>query len=280
MSVARDTEVGVRRLLAPFSRAFRSVDAVSLIFSVLVDFAFLFAYGFVTAPVRDKIVEHAVIVGEILSRASKEMLQTRQASPGLLELLVTNQEARPFLLKLLVLLVLLLGVIYLVYCFFQGTNWKLAVDAVDGKRSYREYLMGFARVNVWWFVAFGLVTVLQTVASLYGVVVERVSQVAPGTFVPTLLNVVFGVFIFVAFISYALVGRARPAREAWRVAVSRQGVVLFIALAVLFASVDWLLRWSVSVSSALQLLLGVAVLLPVVYVVRLLVVSTVREVHN
>ena len=273
----------VRSVFAPFRTAFRAVDPLQGVCSVLLDVAFLFAYGFVTKPVSDKIVEHAVIIGDILSRASKELMQTRDASPGLLELLFTNQEARPFVLKLVVLLVLLLAVVYAVYWFFQGTNWKLARDAARGEGEYLGYMGYFARVNVPWFLFFGFISLLQVGVSLYGVVVERVLQSSLGAFWPMVLDVVFLVVFFAACVSYALPVRGAGwsrVKESFRVVFYWRGLAVLAALFAAFWLINWLLVWAGTRGFAFQAVLGVVVLLPVVYVSRLVIVAMVKGVEG
>ena len=264
-----------RNPLTPLKNAFSRIDALSLLFSVLLDASFLFAYGFLTAPVRDKIVEHAIIIGNILSEASKQFLQTRQASPGIIELLLTNAAIRPFLVKLVVLLLLLLLVVYVIYCFFQGTNWKLAQDLVGKKMPYHQYMILFARVNIFWFLFFGVHAVLSTLVSLRGVVVERVLQVAPSAAPQVMLNIVFGILLFLAFLSYGLLGVKKPIRSALQLSIQKKSITMLVVLVAAFAIINYLLVWAAGFTTALQLLLGVVVLLPAVFVTRLYVMSVI-----
>lgn len=128
-------------------------QSLKLILCMFFDLAFFVVYGMLSAPVFSKLTDHVIILGTFVSDAMKKTGRTYVNNQSLIDLLLKPQ-ILPFFFKFLLLLALLGAIVYIVYCVFQGINWKLSSELAGYDVSWRQYLKAFSKINLLWFGLF------------------------------------------------------------------------------------------------------------------------------
>ena len=147
-------------------------NAFWLVMAALIDALFFIAWGFFTSPIKEKIVEHSVLIANQLS--------TIMAGRGTGILAhMFSPELRPMTGKLILLILLLFGVMYIIYNVFQGTSWWMATKIAGKNYTYRHYMLGFAKINLVWLAGYTLYKLLDVVISLRHLIIEKISPGAP-----------------------------------------------------------------------------------------------------
>lgn len=158
-----------------------------LVLAAVIDALFFIVYGFLTAPVSDKIIEQSVMITNELSKQWAAGLKT-----GLLKLLFMDP-AKQYTGKLLMYLALLFLLGFVIYSLFQALTWVLALRSAGHHQTYWRYLRGFMRVNLTWFAAYILYRLLDIVVDLRFVLIQK--------FEPAAINILGGIlqsiFVFV-----------------------------------------------------------------------------------
>lgn len=145
-----------------------------LVTAAIIDAVFFVAYGFFTGPVSRKISEHAILLSNNLS----PLLAEQHAEKGILELLFTAQ-LRPLTFKLTLLILLLFAISYIIYCIFHGTSWWMAAKIAGQKWKYREYVLGFAKVNLIWLAFYIIFKLFDTFFSIRHLLIEKIIPNSP-----------------------------------------------------------------------------------------------------
>lgn len=167
--------------------------------SSLVDLIFFIAFGFMTGPVYDKLTEHVIIIGSLVSQ---QLRAPGRARPAIIDVLF-QPPVSSFTWKFFLLLLLLAVVVFVIYCLFHGLNWWMATSLTTKKTHWREYMMSFARVNALWFGLFMVWYCIDTIFDLRRLVLEKaLDQPAPGAAI--VLNIILGIIVYFAIVSYPL----------------------------------------------------------------------------
>ncbi len=172
-----------------------------LLLAAFIDALFFLAYGFITAPVSDKIIEQSVMITNELSKQWAAGLKT-----GLLKL-VFMDPAKQYTGKLLMYLALLFLLGYFIYCVFQAVTWTLALRTAGHNQRYFTYLRGFMRVNLVWFACYILYRLLDIIVDLRFVFVQKFEPAAINI-LGGVVDVLFFLIILAAIASYPrLIGK-------------------------------------------------------------------------
>lgn len=126
-----------------------------LLACMALDIGFFFIYGILSTPIFEKLTQHVIIVGTLISQAMNGSGRNYLNNKSLIDILVSPQ-IMPFFLKFTLLLVLLGAIVYLLYCATQGIAWKISSDLAGYKISLNEYLKAFTKTNILWFTLFVL----------------------------------------------------------------------------------------------------------------------------
>jgi len=188
-------------------------NAFWLVIASLTDAVFLLAYGFFTTPVSEKIVEHSVLVANKLSEVMAGKFPT-----GVLFKLF-GPELRPLTFKLILIILLLFLVIYLVYTVFQATSWYIATIIAGKEYSYKQYLLGFARLNILWMGGYLLYKILDVILGLRYIIIRQIVPGAPNIAGKVLLAA-FVFFILAALFSYPLLKAKTIFKTPWRISLA------------------------------------------------------------
>ncbi len=168
--------------------------------SAVLDLLFLALYGFMTAPVFDKLTEHIIVIGTLLS--GQMGAAADRTRPAIIEALFQPPAGR-YVWQFFGLLVLLAIVVFALFCIIQGIAWLIAGMLAGSKMRWRQYLTGFVRINLLWGGLYFLWQCADTILSLRRVAVEKiVGQPAPESGI--FMAVLFCILVYFALISYPL----------------------------------------------------------------------------
>jgi len=112
-----------------------------VILASIVDAVFFVAYGFFSSPIGDQIAAHAILISNKVS----PMIAAGQT--GIVYKLFQDP-LRAITGKLFIILFMYFAVLYLVYVIFQGCSWYIATQISKKKPRFKEYFIGFAKLNV------------------------------------------------------------------------------------------------------------------------------------
>lgn len=242
--------------------------------SGLVDVVFFLAFGFLTAPVYDKLTEHVIIIGTLVSEQLRAA--AGRARPAVFDVLF-QEPVSTYTWQFAGLLVLLAAIVFVLVVVLQGLNWWLAASLANEKQSWRTYLTGFAKVNALWFILFVLWYALDAVVDLRRLVIERTTgQPAAGASIA--LWVVLAAIAYFALASYPSVS----IRKAFA-AGTRKAVVLvpaMLAVAAHFLAGNLVLQGIALLSRTAMLVIGVVLLLGLLSWARLYICLVLRRVHG
>ncbi len=260
-------EIVVKELITSVSLIKK--HAFWLVISSLIDALFFLAWGFFTTPVRDKIVEHSVLIANKLSA----ILAEQEVKTGILSHLLGPQ-LQPMTGKLILLILLLFAVIYVLYNAFHGTSWWMATNIAEMPQKYREYMLGFARVNLIWITGYILYKFIDVIISLRYVIIQKFSPGAPNIAGKVLLAalVLLGI---AAFFSYPRLRAAQLFRTPWRITVS-----LLVLCASMFLAAQFILNSIGKLNVDAALVAGIIILFPVMNLIRTYAIRVLSHVHT
>ena len=223
--------------------------------SAVLDVLFLVFYGFMTAPVFDKLTEHVIVVGTLVTEQVGTV--AGRARPAVIDALFQPPVSR-YTWQFFALLVLLAVVIFVLFCVFQGLAWFAASRLAGSKMCWRKYLLAFARINLLWAGIYFLWQCADTILKLRGIAVAKMmGQAIPesGIAMPFLL----GVVAYFAVISYPLL----EIRRAFMVGVRKIAILLPPAVIVVlqFVICNYLLNKLAAINPKLSFIAGAIVLL-------------------
>ena len=237
-----------------------------LVIAAFVDAVFFVAWGFFTTPIKDKILEHAVLIANELS----VLMSQKQA--GVLGHLI-SPELRPLTGKLVFLIFLLFAVIYVIYSAFQGTTWWMATQISEKKWKYRDYLLGFAKVNLIWIGASAIYKFLDVIIGLRHLLIEKF---APGTpnIAGKVLFVAIALLSAAAFLSYPTLKAKTIFKTPLKISA---GLILLSAS--IYLATQFILNSISKASLDLALVAGLILLFPVIILIKVYAIRVISNVH-
>jgi len=226
----------------------------------LIDIVFLFAYGWVTGPVRFKIAAQTLELGKAMAQ---------QGNTGVSGLFIGPASLATE--KLVFLMIILAVLTYVLYVLFQGINWKIASDIAGKKKEWAAYLNGFAKVNILFFLLFIVFFALMIMASIRQTVLE-----AFGAAGLDLLGyaAVAGILViaYFAVISYATL----DVKKALKLGRKKNMLILGSAVFLYFFALNYVLVLLAKQSNAVMFLVGVVLFFPSVTWARVLIALKVK----
>jgi len=282
--------VSTRLVFEEFSHACRLLLQTPLfaIFSTILDTLFLVCYGFFTQPARDTLLVYAqnfvTAVSGVLQEAG-----ARYETPSMMELAM-SPAARPYLNGILWWMLVLFIIAFVLYVLFQGTAWRAAAELLRSRTSWQAYLAKFALLNAAWFIIFGIVKVIMDTIDLRSALMQSITQ-TPGWVVPVQLRfAIFGALAYFALISYGELHH-RPWKEAFKEAFRRGikqfttflpfiliAVIIFLALQ--YVIFPLIIAPASAMNPALGLTLGIAILGPTAFWLRLTITALVSRTYG
>jgi hypothetical protein len=178
---------------------------------------------------------------------------------------------REYTMQFLGLLAVLAVCIFVLWWLLQGTNWWLAASLAGRTSSWKQYILGFGRVNILWFVIFGALHVLDVIFDLRRLVIEKAIGESAATAGNVLL--VFAVIaVYFALLSYPLLSIRKAVSSGFHGA--KLFVPAFLMVAVHFLAGNFIVNVLARVNATLMFVLGAVILFSLfawarVYIARL-----------
>ncbi|MEM4253960.1 MAG: hypothetical protein QXR48_01045 [Candidatus Woesearchaeota archaeon] len=170
--------------------------------SAVLDVLFLVLYGFMTSQLFDKLTEHVIVIGTLLTEQMRAVAD--RTRPAIIDALFQPPVSR-YTWQFVALLVILAIVVFVLFCVFQGLAWFIAARLTGSRTHWRKYLLVFARINLLWAGLYFFWQVADTVFNLRRVAVEKITgQIIAGSGI--VMQVLLAVLIYFAIVSYALLG--------------------------------------------------------------------------
>ncbi len=240
-----------------------------LVIGSMVDALFFIAWGFFTTPVKEKIVEHAILTSNQLSA----VLAQDRTKIGLLGRLF-EPTVRPMTIKLLLLILLLFIVIYIIYNIFQGTSWWMATKIAEKEWKYKEYMLGFARVNLIWISAYMVYKFLDVIISLRNLIIQKL---APGTpdIAGNLLLLVLAFIFIAAYFSYPTL----KAKTIFKTPIKTSAALIILSTSIYLAT-QYVLNLISKISTDTALIAGIILLFPAVMLIKTYAIRVLSHVHT
>jgi hypothetical protein len=240
-----------------------------LVMAALADAVFFIAWGFFTSPVRNKIVEHAVLIANQLST----IMAGQELPSGILEHML-SPALRPMTAKLTIIILTLFVTIYVLYTAFHGTSWWMAAQIAKKDHSYRKYLLGFAKINLLWLLLYTIYKFLDVIVSVRHVVIEKI---LPGT--PNIgAGILFAALLFLgitAVFSYPLL----KAKTLFKIPINISAPLIVIS-ASLFLATQFILNLIGKLNVDAALAAGLLLLFPVMTLIRVYITRVITNVHT
>lgn len=236
--------------------------------SILVDVVFFIAFGLLTRPVFDKLTEHVIIIGSLVS--AQLQAPAGRVRPAVVDTLF-QEPVRHYTLQFLGLLAVLAVAVFVLFWLLQGLNWWLAVSLAGGKLPWKKFALGFARVNALWFALFAAWYALDMVFDLRRLVIEKALG-QPAGIANAVLSVVLVLIAYFALLSYP----SLSVRKAFVSGFRRIAVVVpaFLLVIAHFLAGNLVVNLLAQVNATLMFVLGALILFALfawarVYIARL-----------
>jgi hypothetical protein len=239
--------------------------------SAALDLVFLTLYGFMTAPFFASLTEHVMVIGTLLSEQMREV--AGRARPAIIDALFQPPVSR-YTWQFFGLLVILAVAVFLIYCVFQGIAWHIAGKVSGSKAHWRQYLLGFARINLLWGALYFLWQCISTMVELRRIAIEKMTNL-PAPESGIFMSVLLVVLVYFALASYPILS----IKKAFSAGIHRISVLvpaMLIAGAQLYAG-DFLVRRLTAVNVKLAFIVSVIVFLVLLAFTRAYVTFVVRR---
>ena len=235
-------------------------NALILLLCSLIDVGFFFVYGFLTSPIRQKIAMQAIELGSLLSG---------QGVPALSGLFTPQTSV--FTEKIVFSLIIFAVLTYVLYCVFQGVNWKLALDITGRKTKWLSYLNNFARVNALWFVIFVLFYAINVFAAMRRAILSALGTA--GFDVISLFSIIgMAVIAYFALLSYP----STSIKKAWATGKKLKSISIFLPIIVYFIALNFLLAFIGAKSPDIMYITGLILFFPALTWARVLIALEVK----
>ena len=185
------------------------------------DALFLPLYGFVTSPIKGKIIEHVLVISSLVSQSAKETgPRAVQSGQSIVALMLSEPVVSHYAYRALILFILLAIGTYVVYVLVQGLSWFvaqrtlyvrahessviIASRAAGNKSTVIDYIARFARINVWWGILASAFSVISLLASIRNAVATALASKQQTDVIGGMIYLLIVCMAFIAMWSYAL----------------------------------------------------------------------------
>jgi hypothetical protein len=236
-----------------------------LAIAAVTDVFFFLVYGFLTRPVRDKIIEHIVIIGGKLSQLATETIKTSYFK------LLWTESVKPYTTQMLFLLLIFLIMVWVLYCVFQGTTWWICRTIAGKKEAYQKYLITFTKLNIVWGLLFVIYLALDTYVDLKNALLKAVTQQPAGQSI--LLIIYLIIVIYFALISYST-GKLRNIFKTGK--NLKQTIPPMLLSFVLILIIHFIVKLAGMINAIAALIIGILLILPALTFIKTHLVRTLK----
>ncbi|MBI2129875.1 hypothetical protein HYU07_06600 [Candidatus Woesearchaeota archaeon] len=229
-----------------------------IIFSAIFDLLFFAIYGVVSLAIFNIITDKANILLQIASSSKDSINQLIAEGKNLFQAMMLQQGFSQGLKSILLLFFALMIFIYLVYCVFQGMNWRIARKLTGGKFEVIGFMKSFFKINILWFAIFYLGLLFERII---GIVLILSGKKQDTGVIALIIAVLVAYF---AFISYALIGKKGAIKRAFASGFKKFliFVPVYIVIAIVFLIINYILILAQQLNYALMVVLGFLLFLP------------------
>ncbi|MBU0536718.1 MAG: hypothetical protein KKE20_07155 [Nanoarchaeota archaeon] len=224
---------------------------INIIFPMISDLLFPITYGFINGYFGVAVLFYLYSLGQAIMSAD-------------------NNAIAPLARRAFFYLLGLLLVLYLAYVIFQGISWMYSRRFSGNNIPLKDYLKGFALVNIFWYVIFIFHSSALFIIDYYEISSKALNYI---------LMAVMIVVVYFAVISYTLIGKRGVIKSCFMIGtkhVLQLGPRVLGALAIIFA-LNQLLVLISAFSRVLVVILGVFVLLPALTILRIYLHIAVKD---
>jgi hypothetical protein len=233
---------------------------IYLIYPSLSDIFFLVFYGFILAGITG----YVYAIGSFVSQNSGAVLRSYAKSQNLIQFIINQPQIRHYVNRIL----LLIFVVYLIYCFFQGISWKLSSDMRGKRIKFLAYMKQFYTLNISWFLIFMVYNVFSFLTELGRTVMQRInpSGAVSSSIIPT--AILIGIFYF-TLISYTLIGKygiLKVLAKTFVIGVKKVRYILpmYLIIFLVFSILNLIMFLTFKIHENLMIVTGILLVIPAV----------------
>lgn len=231
---------------------------IYLIYTGLSDMTFLVLYGFIIAGITN----YVYLIGGFISENSGAVLRLYAKSQNLIHFTINQPQIRHYVSRIL----LLVSVIYILYCFFQGISWKLSSGMTGKKAKFLAYIKQFCILNLFWFLLFMAYNAFSFLMELGRTVMQRVNP-SGVTGSNILLTVTLTVILYFTLISYALIGNESILKvlgKTFAVGIKKIRYILpmYLTIFLFFLILNFILFLTFKIHTNVMIIAGVLLVMP------------------
>lgn len=195
---------------------------------ITADVLFLFLTGLLSAPLLNKMMEHG---GKLAMEVIRSIQQGKMIT-------IFGEQLRPLTFLLIQYVLLLFILYYLLYILFQGYAWGLTKKIIDRRINLKEFIIKFAKINIFWFVLFIIYKILDIFAGVRSLLLQ-----ASGIEITDYLKITLAIFVLIAYyfapITYVQLG----VRKGISMGIKKihKIIPIFIGILILYLAMEFLI---------------------------------------
>jgi hypothetical protein len=256
-----------------------------LLLAMGIDALFFVVYGFTTAPINDKIVEHIILIGSLMGQSAETTgASAVQNGRSIIVMLISEPQIAPYVRQLAWLFALLALASFVTYVLFQATSWFIAHRCAGERMDLPTFMARFTSLNIWWGILFLGYSVLSLLVSLRAAIIQVLAARSSDALAWTLTAAAVFVAVLAVW-TYALpmdpsgwrgaVDGVKWTFRRWSTTVPATAMVLAV-----FVIINYIVVGLSSLSSMASLAVGAVLVLVALSVARLFLVLVGRHVDG
>ena len=253
----------------------------SLLLCMIADALFFVVYGFLTTPLKDKIMAQVMVIGGLAAQQVPDTgSRAVQSGRSIVAMLLTQPDIAPYAFRTLLLLVLLAVASFVIYCLFQACGWYLAHKSAALHSGLAEYVAYFTRLNLWWAVLFFLYSGLSLLVAMRAAVLNTLYTQTD------VLGITLTIFAVIVALFAVWTYARQPSTSGWRGAVDgvkwagrhwKRTIPATVLVVILFIIVNYIIIGLSFIASWLAIGLGGLLTLLATAYARLFIITIGRE---
>lgn len=250
-----------------------------LLIAAVCDALFFFAYGFIKAPLYNKITDYIVIIGSVVSESASSMVRGTSTTIG--SIIANDPQASSYFNSLILIFAILAFSVYLVYTFFQSVSWKLSHEIAGKKIGIYDFMKEFAPLTLFWFVLFIVYYLLDFFADLRNAALQSVGAEPQNLLGGFATFLVLAIFYF-GLISYTLIGKGTTTekiKKSFYVGVKKIKWILpcYAVIAVVYFVLEYILGAIGKANFTAMIIIGLITMIPAITWARVYLINIVEK---
>jgi|GEM_PF-3870931 len=245
-----------------------------IVVPILIDIIFLLLVGAAGSFVLEKAIPYLEEFAEINVNAPSLTSMTDAEFTTFLEqsaekAYLSNQAFNVFLQ--------FIGIIFVLWIVFQGLNWFLASKCVNGKTSYKRFILNFSIMSLMGLILSSLIALLLISMAVQNIMSQNYFA---NTFIVNVLTALFvAIILYFLFIGYSIAHKYKLKellKNTFIVGFKdfKKIIIAYATLIILFLIINYLMQLVYSLGSAVILLVGMLILMPLMALSRIYLIKT------